>query len=122
MNGSKQHEDSGQCSLCIGYLTTQVVCKPPLTSTNNLSIVAFMPSAQAAALPVVSRHMVSPLNDTDLAQILHSSMGQNQHIAVVLLHKDHFATLETLTGTRSMVLSVLHDNIIPHISNATTSS
>lgn len=120
MSSINNHGDPGQCSLCIGYLTTQVVCKPPLSSTTNLSIVAFMPSSQATGLPVVSQHMLSPLNDTDLAQLLHSSMGQNQCTAVISLPRNRFATLETLTGTRSMVLSVLHDNVIPHITDKTT--
>jgi len=106
-----QPENSSKCTLNLGYLTTLVLCKPALASTSVMSIVGFMSSSRSAALPVIARHMVAPVNDTDLAQLLHSSMGQNDSIAVMSLSKDRFATLETLQGSRSMVLSILHEGV-----------
>ncbi|KAG2173574.1 hypothetical protein INT44_007165 [Umbelopsis vinacea] len=106
-----QPDNTSKCTLNLGYLTTLVLCEPALASTSTLSIVGFMSSTRSAALPVIARHMVAPLNNTDLAQLLHSSMGQNDSVAVISLSKERFATLDTLQGSRSMVLSILHEGV-----------
>ncbi|KAG2171645.1 hypothetical protein INT43_008371 [Umbelopsis isabellina] len=113
MSNTSGSGENDNFTLCIGYLTTTVKCVPPIPSTNTLSVVAFMSSSRAAALPVISHHMISPVNDTDLVQLLHSAMSTNKCIAVISLPENHKAILEVLTGSRSLVLSVLHSQEEP---------
>jgi hypothetical protein len=54
--------------------------------------------------------MISPVNDTDLLQLMHSSMSTNKNVAVISLPDNGLAILEILTGSPSLVLSVLHSN------------
>lgn len=108
MSNTNRSGENENFTLCVGYLTTTVKCIPPIASTKTLSVVAFMPSTRAAALPVISHHMITPINDTDLVQLMHSAMSTNKCIAVVSLPENCMAILEVLTGSRSLVLSVLH--------------
>jgi hypothetical protein len=110
MSNTNRSGENDNCTLCIGYLTTTVKCIPPISSTNTLSVVAFMSSASAVAKPVISHHMISPVNDTDLLQLMHSSMSTNKNVAVISLPDNGLAILEILTGSPSLVLSVLHSN------------
>lgn len=108
MSNTSPCSEDDNFTLCIGYLTTTVKCIPPLSSTNTLSVVGFMPATRAAALPVISHHVISPVNDTDLVQLMQPAMSMNKCIGVISLPENRRAILEVLTGSRSLVLSVLH--------------